>query len=1384
MRKQTIKTALAALAALAVMLAAGCGNPLSPPDTGSGQGKPAVPAGGTGPETPGTGRITVRLAGNGARTLLPSAPVYDSYVIDFAGPAGAPAVASLTKDQAAMDAGVSLDVPEGAWTITVTGRVSIRGISGIEDGVYPAAKGQKSVTITRGENTDAVIDLAFSADQGEGALTYTVTLPAHAQSAVLKVLKLDGTEVHSFDLRTAPSGSAKLNSGYYLVQAAVDGYGSDKTVKTEILHIYQGLTTAVTLTSDFGIIRDTVLDPAAQTEAFTLTGKLTAPVADAAIQSGIDGTEWYTGALTWSPAGVLGYYGFGVEYTAALILTPAEGLTFGAVSASSFSYTGGTVSGVTANSDGTVRVTVTFAATASLDHTGANDETKTDPGLYIGARTTPKSGVDTLAKAFTWIAGSAVDNGKYRYVLDADESQAAKTLNAAAFNSKTGVVLTLAGDTQERTIQLTGTGSLYTVNASGNTLRLGNYITLKGVTANTGALAVVENGSLVMEADSKITGNIVSSSANGAGVRLTGSSGAAFTMNGGEISDCKNTNASAYAGGVFLHNGSTVSPVFTMNGGTITNNTGSFGGGVNVSTGVFTMVDGAITGNNAGTRRGGGVLVGGNAAFTMQGGTISGNTAAGSGGGVTVEGHANNPSDFIMEGGTIAGNTVTGGSGTGGGVHINSNGRITKTGGTIYGSNETTEGLANTAASGPAVYIATTTPFARKTTLTGYLTKAAGDTTAIPSPQDNTGVATVAIAADGTSGSATSTTLIFTFSQAVAGFAAANITLTGTVETLPTLGTVSEAASPGDGTVWEAAIDPVAAVTIGAVIDHPGVTLNPVAGIAVHDAGPATIVSVTQAGGTSALTNTASIKIVFSRALAADLAVDDISVTAGGSNVTLGALTQDSSDSDGKTYLLALSSVSKESDIELTIDHDDVAETGTPPANVKTLRVFKDVTHSATHASVTVAGLYAGDMDVPVQFGTAPANTGAALLTSAFAWVKDNARANGNYRIVLGADVASPVVAGSAGALSSAGAISTSNPNGTTITDPVWKEAWNLDATAFHATGVTITLAGDTAERTIQLTGTGQLFKIAGGTLRLDNHITLKGISSGDKNTGGVLVLVADTGKLIMETGSKITGNTVPNTVGGEYVGGGVLLYETAEFTMNGGEISGHRNEVTWGYNGNGGGLNMRYGSNPAKLPTFTMNGGTIKNNFAKYGGGVMVVAGTFTMTGSSSIQGNEVSSWGGGVGLGADGSAGGLRTFNMQGGSITGNKSTTHGGGVYINSNGNSSGANSGYLNMTGGTISGNLAAGNGGGVWINTNGKIAKTGGVIHGSNAGTDDLKNRTVESLTNLTDVASKGAAVWVATTTAVGLENTVDTDHNLTKAPTDSASVPGGSGWSG
>jgi hypothetical protein len=204
------------------------------------------------------------------------------------------------------------------------------------------------------------------------------------------------------------------------------------------------------------------------------------------------------------------------------------------------------------------------------------------------------------------------------------------TLTATVTLSTTPAYLTVVGIGGERKIiSNTPNGRLAVINNSG-TLTIGKNITVVGNAAATTHLFTVQNGVLIMEDGSKITGhtNITATiNCNYATAHLI--------MNGGEISGNKLTGNENFRAIIYINTGAT----FTMNGGMIRNNE---------ETGTGDFVSGAV-------------IVGGNSVFTMNAGTITGNraemTSGQSAGGVMVVPILlNTTPTFIMNGGSITGN--------------------------------------------------------------------------------------------------------------------------------------------------------------------------------------------------------------------------------------------------------------------------------------------------------------------------------------------------------------------------------------------------------------------------------------------------------------------------------------------------------------------------------------------------------------------------------------------------------------------------------------------------------------------------------------------------------------------------------------------------------
>ena len=198
---------------------------------------------------------------------------------------------------------------------------------------------------------------------------------------------------------------------------------------------------------------------------------------------------------------------------------------------------------------------------------------------------------------------------------------------------------------------------------------------------------------------------------------------------------------------------------------------------------------------------------------------------------------------------------------------------------------------------------------------------------------------------------------------------------------------------------------------------------------------------------------------------------------------------------------------------------------------------------------------------------------------------------------------------------------------------------------SYNGKRVRITLTGDARGREVRLGNTRSLFTVGGGvTLNIAN-LTLKGWGNSESvSNSHALVRVEEGGVLRVKAGALITENY--NADGG---GGGVQVGEKAVFIMEGGEIRG---------------------------------------NTAKGGGGVDVNKGTFIMEGGT-ISGNTATEWGaGGVEAGEKSI---FTIFILHGGRILAHTAVGGGGSVRVESGGRGSG--SAFI-MEGGTIYGDVAS------------------------------------------------------------------------------------------
>jgi hypothetical protein len=195
------------------------------------------------------------------------------------------------------------------------------------------------------------------------------------------------------------------------------------------------------------------------------------------------------------------------------------------------------------------------------------------------------------------------------------------------------------------------------------------------------------------------------------------------------------------------------------------------------------------------------------------------------------------------------------------------------------------------------------------------------------------------------------------------------------------------------------------------------------------------------------------------------------------------------------------------------------------------------------------------------------------------------------------------------------------------------------------ATGISLIIVGLDSERTITSgTGNGRLFQINNGAqLHLESNIILKGKVT---NSTSNLITITN-GSLTMNDGSKITGYTTASS--GSGIGMIYLGSSTAHFVMNGGEISGNQCTNINGGNAiisissSGSSFTMNGGTikentvaaggciNIFNSANFIMTGGTItgntNTNTGAHSGGVYI-QNTTTSTGlrmsGGSITGND----------------------------------------------------------------------------------------------------------------------------------------------------------------
>jgi len=292
----------------------------------------------------------------------------------------------------------------------------------------------------------------------------------------------------------------------------------------------------------------------------------------------------------------------------------------------------------------------------------------------------------------------------------------------------------------------------------------------------------------------------------------------------------------------------------------------------------------------------------------------------------------------------------------------------------------------------------------------------------------------------------------------------------------------------------------------------------------------------------------------------------------------------------------------------------------------------------------------------------------------------------------------------------------------------------------------------------------GQRHFIVNGNLHIEN-ITLSGnYPNIIANHGGILVNAG--GSLSMAANSAIINNCATHGAGVHVTGA------NAQFTMDGGEISGNHAPAPPGAGGAGGvfiensavfimnngiihnnggrlGGGIRIGTATVSNTRMYMYGGEIYGNTGSLGGGINVEHGTLIMEGGVIYNNTATGISNTGAALAANRGGGGVfiqngGRFYMDGGIIDSNHSDQRGGGVHVLG---------GVFTMNYGTISNNTAHNmgtlapthnTGGGVAVQTNALFNMSGGIVTDNTAEMDgggiwlDSGTPTTGSRLNMTD----------------------------------------------
>jgi len=216
-------------AALALLVLGACSDIMNPPQSAAHK------------HNQGGLQITVNSAETGARTLYPRT-VFTKYELEFEYEDSTETHAPVTLT--GTDTSDPITLPDGTWTVTATGYVTINGTE------YPAAEGQATITVVSGSFQS--LNITISAQQGgdDGFFTCKVSWPASVQSAEVYIYNVGndyqwGTLVPPRSLSNNTPETIKGPPGYYMMTIRMMGANTDRPAVTwtEVIHIYSNMET-------------------------------------------------------------------------------------------------------------------------------------------------------------------------------------------------------------------------------------------------------------------------------------------------------------------------------------------------------------------------------------------------------------------------------------------------------------------------------------------------------------------------------------------------------------------------------------------------------------------------------------------------------------------------------------------------------------------------------------------------------------------------------------------------------------------------------------------------------------------------------------------------------------------------------------------------------------------------------------------------------------------------------------------------------------------------------------------------------------------------------------------------------------------------------------